>query len=163
MSVKGKERGKPPKRRIVLATGTFDLLHYGHVYYLTEAKKAGGEDAKLVVVVARDKTVERLKGNRPIIPENQRRAVVEALRVVDEALLGYEDMNMEKVIERVKPDIIAVGHDQKEIEKRVRQLIKDKNLKIEVVRVGRFSEETLNSSTKIKMKIVEQYRSAEKR
>ncbi|RJS77144.1 FAD synthase [Candidatus Bathyarchaeota archaeon] len=146
-----------------MATGTFDLLHYGHVYYLTEAKKAGGEDAKLVVVVARDKTVERLKGNRPIIPENQRRAVVEALRVVDEALLGYEDMNMEKVIERVKPDIIAVGHDQKEIEKRVRQLIKDKNLKIEVVRVGRFSEETLNSSTKIKMKIVEQYRSAEKR
>ncbi|RLG93002.1 FAD synthase [Candidatus Bathyarchaeota archaeon] len=146
-----------------MATGTFDLLHYGHVYYLTEAKKAGGEDAKLVVVVARDKTVERLKGNRPIIPENQRRAVVEALRVVDEALLGYEDMNMEKVIERVKPDIIAVGHDQKEIEKRVRQLIKDKNLKIEVVRVGRFSEETLNSSTKIKMKIVEQYRSAGKR
>lgn len=163
MSVKGKERGKPPKRRIVLATGTFDLLHYGHVYYLTEAKKAGGEDAKLVVVVARDKTVERLKGSRPIIPENQRRAVVEALRVVDEALLGYEDMNMEKVIERVKPDVIAVGHDQKEIEKRVRQLIKDKNLKIEVVRVRRFSEETLNSSTKIKMKIVEQYRSAGKR
>ena len=163
MSVKGKECGKPPKRRIVLATGTFDLLHYGHVYYLTEAKKAGGEDAKLVVVVARDKTVERLKGSRPIIPENQRRAVVEALRVVDEALLGYEDMNMEKVIERVKPDIIAVGHDQKEIEKRVRQLIKDKNLKIEVVRIRRFSEETLNSSTKIKMKIVEQYRSAEKR
>jgi len=163
MSVKGKERGNPPKRRIVLATGTFDLLHYGHVYYLTEAKKAGGEDAKLVVVVARDKTVERLKGSRPIIPENQRRAVVEALKVVDEALLGYEDMNMEKVIERVKPDVIAVGHDQKEIEKRVRQLIKDKNLKIEVVRVRRFSEETLNSSTKIKMKIVEQYRSAEKR
>ena len=163
MSVKGKERGKPPKRRIVLATGTFDLLHYGHVYYLTEAKKAGGEDAKLVVVVARDKTVERLKGSRPIIPENQRRAVVEALRVVDEALLGYEDMNMEKVIERVKPDIIAVGHDQKEIEERVRRLIRDKNLKIKVVRVRRFSEETLNSSTKIKMKIVEQYGSAGKK
>jgi len=155
--------GKASKRRVVLATGTFDLLHYGHVYYLTEAKKAGGEDAKLVVVVARDKTVERLKGSRPIMPENQRRAVVEALKVVDEALLGYEEMDMDKVVERVKPDVIAVGHDQKRIEDKLRRLIRDKNLNIKVVRIGRFSEENLNSSTKIKMKIVEQYGRAERK
>ncbi|MEM2588044.1 MAG: adenylyltransferase/cytidyltransferase family protein, partial [Candidatus Bathyarchaeia archaeon] len=64
------------KGKVVLAEGTFDLLHYGHVYYLTNAKKAGGEGSKLVVVVARDKTVERLKGWKPVIPEGQRKAIV---------------------------------------------------------------------------------------
>ena len=145
------------RRKVVLATGTFDLLHYGHVYYLTEAKRAGGEDAKLVVVVARDSTVERLKGSRPIIPENQRRAVIEALKVVDEAILGYEDMDMERTIEKIKPDIIAVGYDQAEIEERLRRYIEDKKLPIKVVRIGRFSEDELNSSTKIKRRIIEQY------
>ncbi len=145
------------RRKVVLATGTFDLLHYGHVYYLTEAKKTGGEDAKLIVVVARDSTVERLKGNRPIIPENQRRAVIEALKVVDEAILGYEDMNMERTIEKIKPDIIAVGYDQAEIEERLRRYIADKKLPIKVVRIGRFSEDELNSSTKIKRRVIEQY------
>ena len=145
------------RRKVVLATGTFDLLHYGHVYYLTEAKRAGGEDAKLVVVVARDSTVERLKGSRPIIPENQRRAVIEALKVVDEAILGYEDMDMERTIEKIKPDIIAVGYDQAEIEERLRRYMEDKKLPIKVVRIGRFSEDELNSSTKIKRRIIEQY------
>lgn len=145
------------RRKVVLATGTFDLLHYGHVYYLTEAKKAGGEDAKLIVVVARDSTVERLKGNRPIIPENQRRAVIEALKVVDEAILGYEDMDMERTIEKIKPDIIAVGYDQAEIEERLRRYIADRKLPIKVVRIGRFSEDELNSSTKIKRRVIEQY------
>ncbi|RLI35937.1 FAD synthase, partial [Candidatus Bathyarchaeota archaeon] len=137
-----------------MATGTFDLLHYGHVYYLTEAKRAGGEDAKLVVVVARDSTVERLKGSRPIIPENQRRAVIEALKVVDEAILGYEDMDMERTIEKIKPDIIAVGYDQAEIEERLRRYIADRKLPIKVVRIGRFSEDELNSSTKIKRRVI---------
>ncbi|MEM2913737.1 MAG: adenylyltransferase/cytidyltransferase family protein, partial [Candidatus Bathyarchaeia archaeon] len=63
------------KGKVVLAEGTFDLLHYGHVYYLTNAKKLGGEKSKLIVIVARDKTVERLKGRKPIIPEDQRRAI----------------------------------------------------------------------------------------
>ena len=52
---------KEEKRCVVLASGAFDLLHYGHVHYLTHAKKAGGENAKLVVVIARDKTIEKLR------------------------------------------------------------------------------------------------------
>jgi len=104
------------KDKIVLAEGTFDLLHYGHIHYLTNAKKAGGENSKLIVIVARDKTVEKLKGRKPIIPEDQRRAIVESLKVVDEAILGYEDMDMGKVIEKIKPDIIALGYDKKEVE-----------------------------------------------
>lgn len=146
------------ERKVVLATGTFDLLHYGHVYYLTEAKKVGGENAKLVVVVARDNTVEKMKGSKPIIPENQRKAVIEALRVVDEVLLGHEEMDMLGIIEYVKPDIIAVGHDQKYIEEMLSRQLAEKGLKIQVIRIGRFGGEELNSSSKIKRKIVERYR-----
>jgi len=143
--------------KTVLASGVFDLLHYGHVRFLEEAKRLGGPDARLVVIVARDKTVERLKGRRPIIPEDQRRALVEALKVVDEALLGYEEMNLEAVLEHVKPDIIAVGYDQEGIEREVRRIIAERGLDIEVVRIGRFGDEELSSSSKIKRKIVEDW------
>ena len=146
------------KRKTVLASGAFDLLHYGHVYYLTQAKKMGGANARLVVIVAKDKTVERLKGSRPIIPEDQRRALVESLKVVDEAILGYEDMDMLKVIEKVKPDIIALGYDEEQIEEKLRKLIAENNLAIRVARVDRFKEKNLVSSSKIKRKIIENYR-----
>jgi FAD synthetase len=145
------------KGKVVLASGAFDLMHYGHVYYLTNAKKAGGENAKLVVVVARDKMIERLKGNKPVIPEEQRRAVVEALKVVDEAVLGYEDLDMAKVIAKVNPDIVALGHDQKEIAEKLRKVIANENLNTQVVTIGKFEEKELDSSSKIKKKIIENY------
>jgi FAD synthetase len=146
------------KNKVVLASGAFDLLHYGHVYYLSEAKKAGGEDAKLVVIVAKDRTVERLKGAKPIIPEDQRRAVVESLKVVDEAILGYEDMDMLRVIDKVKPDIIALGYDEEKIEKQLKKLLEEKHLNIQVHRIAHFTERDLVSSSKIKRKIIENYR-----
>jgi len=145
------------ERKVVLAKGAFDLLHYGHVYYLANAKKAGGDKAKLVVVVARDGTVERLKGAKPVFPEDQRRALVESLKVVDEAILGYEDMDMLKVIEKVKPDIVALGYDEEKVEERLRELIAEKNLNVKVVRVSRFEETDLASSSKIKRKIIGEY------
>ena len=146
------------KRKVVLASGTFDLLHLGHVKFLEEAKKAGGPNAKLVVIVARDSTVKKRKGRAPIIPEDQRRALIEALKVVDEALLGYEDFNIERAIEKIKPDIIAVGHDQSGIEREVRRFIEEKGLKIEVVKIRKFGREELNSSSKIMRKIIESYK-----
>ncbi|RJS76901.1 hypothetical protein CW712_00005, partial [Candidatus Bathyarchaeota archaeon] len=118
----------------------------------------GGDNARLVVIIAKDKTVERLKGSRPIIPEDQRRALVESLKVVDEAILGYEDMDMLKVIEKVKPDIIALGYDEEQIEEKLRKLIAENNLAIRVARVDRFKEKNLVSSSKIKRKIIENYR-----
>jgi FAD synthetase len=139
---------------LVLASGVFDLVHYGHIRFIEEAKKLGGENSRLVVIVARDKTVKRLKGRRPIIPEDQRRAVVESLKPVDEAILGYEDLSFEETIAKIKPDIIAVGYDQRSIENDVRAFIKARGLTIEVVRVGKFGRVDLDSSSKIKRKIL---------
>lgn len=145
------------KRTVVLASGVFDLLHLGHVRYLEEAKKAGGENAELIVIVARDSTVERRKGYKPVMSENQRRALVEALKVVDEAILGYEEFDIGKVIEKIKPDVIAIGHDQNSMEKAVKDYIREKGLNIKVVRISKFSEDELDSSSKIKQKIIEHY------
>lgn len=143
------------KGKVVLASGTFDLLHFGHVRYLEEAKKAGGKNAKLIVIVARDSTVKNRKGTKPVMPEDQRRSLVESLKVVDEAILGCEDFNIDQVIEKLQPDIIAVGHDQEGIEREVRKAVAKRGLNIQVVKIGRFGKEELNSSSKIKRKIVE--------
>jgi FAD synthetase len=148
---------KQGKKKIVLASGVFDLLHLGHVKFLEEAKKAGGKNATLIVIIARDSTVEQSKGRKPIMPENQRRALVEALKVVDDAVLGFERFDLGDVIERVKPDVIALGYDQAGMEKRVQQYVDKHKLAAKVVRIGKFGEDELNSSSKIRQKIIEKF------
>jgi FAD synthetase len=148
---------KPHKRKVILASGVFDLLHLGHVKFLEEAKQAGGKNAELLVIVARDSTVQRMKGRKPVMPENQRRALVESLRVVDEAVLGTEDFDIGDVIERVKPDVIALGYDQTEMETRVREYVNKHGLSVRVVRLGKFENDELSSSTKIREKIAENF------
>ena len=156
MVTKNKEK---KKGKIVLASGVFDLLHLGHVRFLEEAKKAGGPNAKLIVIVARDSTVEKKKSRRPIMPENQRCALVASLRVVDEAMLGYKDFDMEKVLDKIKPDLVAVGHDSylSGLEQTVAEAVKKKGSKIRMVKVGKFSSDELDSSSKIKQKIAEEF------
>jgi len=145
------------KRKIVLASGVFDLLHLGHVRFLEEAKKAGGKNAELVVIIARDSNVEENKGTKPVMSENQRRALVESLKVVDEAVLGFERFDIGEVIARVKPDLIALGYDQTDMEKQVKEYIRKHGLNVKVVRVGKFEEDELDSSSKIRQKIVEKF------
>ncbi len=148
---------QPTKKTVVLASGVFDLLHLGHVKFLEGAKKAGGENAYLIVIVARDSTVEETKGRKPIMPENQRRTLVESLKVVDEAVLGLEDFDVGEVIETISPDIIALGYDQADMERRVQEYVDKNKLKVKVVRVGKFGSDELDSSSKIRQKIVEKF------
>jgi len=153
-----KRRVTKKGRKLVLASGTFDLLHLGHVKYLEEAKRMGGKNAKLVVVVARDRTVERRKGAKPVMPEEHRRALVESLKVVDEAVLGFEQFDIGAVIEELKPDVIAVGYDQDGIEEQVRKAVNQKKLPVQVIKIGKFGKDELNSSLKIKRKITQLYK-----
>jgi FAD synthetase len=146
---------KPRKKKVVLASGVFDLLHLGHVKFLEEAKKAGGENAKLIVIIARDSTVEKTKGKKPIMSEDQRRTLVESLKVVDIAVLGYENLDIGEVIEKIKPDIIALGYDQADMEREVKSYVDKHRLNVKVVRIGKFGENALDSSSKIKQKIID--------
>jgi FAD synthetase len=146
--------GRTRKEKIVLASGVFDLLHLGHVRFLEEAKRAGGQNSELIVIVARDSVAKKRKGEEPIIPENQRCSLVASLRVVDRAFLGFLDFDIGKVIDKVRPDIIAVGYDQRDIERDVRRYVERNKLNIRILRVGKFGEDELNSSSKIKQRII---------
>ena len=146
------------QRKLVLASGVFDLLHLGHVRFLEAAKGAGGPNARLVVVVARDGTVEKRKGEKPVMPENQRCVLVESLKVVDCAFLGFKDFNIGQAIEKIKPDAIAIGYDQEGVERLVRDYVERKGLRTRIVRIGEFGEDELNSSSKIKQKIIKGFK-----
>ena len=144
------------KSKIVLASGVFDLIHFGHIKFLEEAKKAGGSNAKLIVIVARDSTVEKLKGKPPVLPEDERRIIVETLKPVDAAFLGSEPLDVKDVIRQCKPDVIAFGHDQSKIQPKVEKYIKDHNLPIKTVKIDKFGKEDINSSSKIKSRVIRQ-------
>ena len=130
---------------IVMATGVFDLIHIGHVYYLEEAKKLGD---KLVVVVACDTTVKNRKHD-PIMPAKERRQLVEALKPVDHAVIGYED-DFLRIVEEIKPDVIALGYDQhfKDIETKLRE----RHIATKIVKCGKYDSD-LNKTRKIIEKI----------
>ncbi|MFI5371745.1 MAG: D-glycero-beta-D-manno-heptose 1-phosphate adenylyltransferase [Candidatus Eisenbacteria bacterium] len=94
--------------RIVFTNGVFDLLHRGHVEYLEEARALGG---RLVVGINSDASVRRLKGpERPIVGEEDRRALIAALRCVDLAVLFSEDTPA-RLIDELEPDVLVKGGD----------------------------------------------------
>jgi len=130
-----------------MATGTFDIIHPGHGYYLEESKKVGGDDAKLVVVIARDSTV-RSRKRIPVVDEKQRLEVVKMLKPVDEACLGSE-VDMFKVVEKIKPNIITIGSDQNyNIVDLKKELLK-RNIKVEIVKIKGYMTFPLDSTCKI--------------
>lgn len=100
----------PTDKKIILAFGTFDKFHPGHQHYLTEAKKLG---EYLVVVVARDVNVEKLKKKKPRDSESERLENVANFGPVDHALLGFKDWTRrEEIFDLVKPSVICLGYDQ---------------------------------------------------
>lgn len=119
-----------------MASGVFDILHYGHLYYLQEAKKLGDE---LIVVIARDSTVRRRK-REPIMPEELRMKMVQELKPVDRAVLGHED-NPYKTVEEIKPAIIALGYDQEHDEEVLKKELSKRGLDVKVVRIGKYDHD----------------------
>ena len=136
-----------------MATGTFDLLHLGHIYYLKEAKKLGD---RLAVVVATDSTVRRLK-HEPVNSEQIRLDLIKELKIVDEAYLGHED-DMYEIVEEIKPDIIALGFDQTHNENKIKSELKKRKINARVVRLSEFKGGSdLEGTRRIISKIISAY------
>jgi len=103
------KRGK----KIVFTNGCFDILHIGHVRYLSEAKRCGDI---LVVALNSDRSVQRIKGkNRPIVPEKERGEVIASLESVD-FVTFFEEETPYNVISTLQPDLLVKGGDWKEEE-----------------------------------------------
>lgn len=117
--------------QIVLAGGVFDIIHPGHIYTLNAAKALGDV---LVVVVATDNTSEKMKKRKPLHTQEQRQELVNSLSVVDLCLVGQED-DIFKTVNRVKPEIIALGYDQIHQEKFIIDGCKKIDLEAQVARL----------------------------
>jgi FAD synthetase len=132
----------PQQKQVVMAFGTFDYFHAGHENYLAQAKALGTE---LVVILAKDQTVQKVKGQKPLYSERKRLRDVSNCKHVSRALIGYEG-DKYKVIRKVKPDIIALGYDQFVFTYGLQQLIIKEGLNTKIVRLKAFEPQTFKSS-----------------
>ena len=103
--------------------GTFDIFHLGHLNLFQQAKKHGDY---LIVVIARDETKRKLN-KIPHFNEKERLEVINGLKIVDEAVLGYSD-DLFRIIEEKNPDIICLGYDQSITEKELKAELKKRHL-----------------------------------
>ncbi len=117
--------------KVVFVGGGFEVIHYGHVYTLSKAKGLG--DA-LVVSVARDSTIRRRKNREPLVGEQDRVKLLSALKDVDAAILGVEG-DIYVTLEKVKPDLVALGYDQYHLEEEVKKEAARRGMELEVVRL----------------------------
>jgi FAD synthetase len=129
--------------RRVVAQGTFDIIHPGHVHYLEDAASMGDE---LHVIVARRENVTHKES--PILPNRQRRDVVGALDVVDEARVGHPT-DIFTPIEEIEPAVIALGYDQHHDADAIQAELDDRGIDCDVRRASgrekRYDDELLST------------------
>ncbi len=126
----------------VLIFGSFDLIHKGHLYFFKSAKKLG---THLTIVVARDKTILKIKKNPPLYSEQQRLQHVQNTKIPNQVILGYKT-NPYKIIQKINPDIIALGYDQNSFTKKLNQELKKLNLNPKIIRLKSYKPEIYKSS-----------------
>ncbi len=123
----------------VVCAGTFDHLHPGHMHFLRQAKALGSE---LIVIVARDSNVLRIKGINPDHNEHRRRSSVQQTGVPDRVVLGNPEGDIFSILLELLPDIVALGYDQRVDEGEIRKRLPG----CTVVRLQPFHPEKFKSS-----------------
>jgi len=132
----------------VVATGTFDILHPGHLWYLKESAKLGDE---LYVIVARDANIKHKP--RPVVPEEQRLIMVSSLSPVSCARLGdLEDMY--RPIRDIRPDIITLGCNQYFDPDELMRSLEHQGMPTQVIRISEYRGSAFTSSRDIAREIV---------
>ena len=133
----------------ILATGTFDILHPGHLFYLSQAAALGDE---LYVIVARASMIKHKP--KPILPDEHRLEMVQALKLVDHAILGSKTDIFEPLYE-IMPDIIALGFDQYFNIENLKKELADRGFAAGVVRDNETKSGKLRSTRRIVDRIVD--------
>ena len=128
--------------RRVMVFGAFDGFHPGHLNFFKQARKHGDY---LIVVVARDQRVKKIKGHLPRKREKERLRMIAEEKLVDLALLGQKK-NPYQVIKKFKPDVICLGYDQKILTRGLPRFLKETGLKTKIYRMKPYKEKVYHSS-----------------
>jgi cytidyltransferase-like protein len=117
--------------RVVFIGGGFEVIHRGHLYTIDRAKSLGDV---LVVSIARDSTIRRRKKRTPMANEHERLRLLSSLRQVDAAILGVRG-DIYRTLEKVRPDVVALGYDQYHSEAEIAREARRRRMKLRVVRL----------------------------
>ena len=137
------------KQTIIMTFGTFDGVHKGHLNFFKQAKKITPKSF-LVVSVARDKNVLKIKGRLPTLNERKRVNLIKKFKMIDKVVLSGIRNHIPHIIKE-NPDILALGYDQKAYVKNIKKDLKNKGLLVKVVRLKPYKEKIYkNNLLKIK-------------
>ena len=125
----------------VLVFGTFDGLHSGHINLFKQAKRYGDY---LIVVVARDSTTKKIKDYLPVRDEKERLNEVKRNELVDKAVCGYKN-NPYRIIEKVEPDIILLGYDQRSFTADLPKELRKKGMRVKIFRAKPYKPKIFHS------------------
>ncbi|MBP9711969.1 MAG: FAD synthase [Candidatus Pacebacteria bacterium] len=130
-----------PKSKImkkIMVFGTFDGLHPGHINFFRQAKRLA-TGSVLVVSIARDSNVRKIKKYTPIHPESDRMKIVIESGLADRVILGGVRNHLTHILKE-RPDIIALGYDQVEYVKNIKTELAKMGLKVKIVRLKPYKE-----------------------
>lgn len=122
----------------IMVFGTFDGVHKGHLDFFRQAKKIS-QKCFLIVSIARDKNVLKIKGELPVFDERKRLALVKKVKLVDRVVLSGKNNYLAHIIKE-KPHIIALGYDQKAYVKNLKKNLKNKGVSVKIVRLRPYRE-----------------------
>lgn len=124
--------------------GTFDGLHPGHLNLFKQARELARNNF-LVVSIARDKNVVRVKGQRPELSERKRLAMVRKSGLADQVVLGGVKNYFLHIL-KINPDLIALGYDQKAYVKDLKRDLAKKSMKIKIIRLKPYKPKIYKNS-----------------
>ncbi|OGE76281.1 MAG: hypothetical protein A3K06_03910 [Candidatus Doudnabacteria bacterium RIFCSPHIGHO2_01_52_17] len=126
----------------VLVFGTFDVIHPGHISFLRQAKKYGDF---LIVSLAREKFVLKIKGHSARHSEAERRQLLESLKIVDKVVFGSK-IDYLRHIANIKPSVIVLGYDQSAFTEKLREKLAERGLRVKIVRAKAYKPHLYKTS-----------------
>lgn len=133
----------------IMVFGTFDGLHRGHIHFFKQARKLT-KNSFLIVSIARDKNVIKIKGKAPERSEKDRMGLVKKCKLVDKAVISGIKNHLPHIVKE-HPHIIALGYDQKAYVNNLKKDLKNKGILVKIVRLQPYKEKIYkNNLLKIK-------------
>ena len=126
------------KKTKIMVFGTFDGLHKGHIDFFKQAKNFT-KNSSLIVSIARDKNVLKIKGKYPNLSERKRMNLVKKYELVDSVILSGIKNHIPHIV-KIRPDIIALGYDQKYYVKNLKKDLKNKGVLVRIIRLKPYKE-----------------------